>query len=322
MYWKIGILIFVFIQILLLGPIFTFLINLLLKKYAKIDFNKSFFFLPFFIFFGKDLKISTFDRERLDEVELSIQYLFFFLNPFYLLIFRIRFYLTIFYNLHMKYINKVPSIDKIKLLPPVNLVYFRYSFLLRASMEIEDRSVFPIYKTNITDLNLYNTHFDPSIPFALLFHTRKGHCKLGSGHIRVSQKKEIGSLSLQGVTWGELISLQDLPIGLLNNELNLKADFLNLKKETHITGFLNFEKLDPEQTIAGVKKNLPFSFRVNWKDYKLPFDLGLKKVISQMLLGLNYTGIFSFTIRLIVSGINKLFLKISDTIKTSSQSQE
>lgn len=304
---------YLFIQFLFTGFFINFLNKLIFKNKIELNLNQTIFILPLFLLVGKNFKLKTNLPDGYDKVELEIEKFFFFLNPIYFLIGRIHFSYASLKNPNMKYLNIIPSFKKIKYLPKINQAVIKRFHVRNGFLDIEDRSVFPIYKVKVEKLNLKKSFLDFAIPFKILFNSKFAYCRIGSGYVKSSEKKNTGRLEVKGLTWGEIISMQGLPIWFLNNHLNLHIDFVNFNKESHMAGVINFEKLKNETgEIYERKKKLEFSYRIIWKEYRLPFDLGLKKSISNLLAGLNYVGVLSFGIRIVIGTINSLLLKIEN----------
>lgn len=304
-------LIYLFVQFLFTGFFINTLNKLFFKNKIELNLNQSIFFLPLFTFVGRKFKLKTNLPDGYDKVTVEIENFIFILNPIYLLIGRVHFSYGNLKNPNMNYLNFIPSMKKIKYLPKISQVIIKRFYLKNGFMDIEDRSVFPIYKVKIEKLLLKKSYIDFAIPYKVLFNSKQAYCRIGSGYVKSSEKKNTGRLDVKGLTWGEIISLQGLPIWFLNNHLNMHVDFVNFNKESHFAGVVNFEKLKDETgEIFERKKKIEFSFRVNWKEYRLPFDLALKKSVSSLLVGLNYVGVLSFGIRLVISTINNLLLNI------------
>ncbi len=304
-------LIFLFLQFIFTGFFINTLNKLLFNKNIELSLNQCIFLLPFFTFIGRKFKLKTNLPKGYDIVSVEIESFIFILNPIYLLIGRVHFSFVSLKNPSMNYLNFVSSMKKIKYLPKISQVIIKRLFVKNGFMDIEDRSVFPIYKVKIEKLILKRSLIDFAIPFKVLFNSKLAYCRIGSGYVKSSEKKNTGRLDVKGLTWGEIISLQGLPLWFLNNHLNLHLNFVNFNKESHFTGAINFEKLKDETgEIFERKKKIEFSYRVNWREYRLPFDLALKKSVSALLVGLNYVGVLSFGIRIVISTINNLLLNI------------
>lgn len=303
------------IQILFTGFFITYFLRLIFKSLG-LDMRKSIFVVPLFFFYGRNITLKTNFDKKYDKVSLKVRTMFFFINPLYLFIGKLRISFCYINSPHMNYLNRIPSFKKIKYLPKPNRVTIGSLYLRDGNFEIEDHSVFPVYKVHVQNLALRNSMLDFGIPFKIFFTSKYAYCNIGSGHVLASRNGKIGKLEIVGVTWGEIISLDGLPLWFLKNHLNLHSEFISLKNETHLVGLVHFEKLVSAEgeEVKPVKK-IEFSFRIFWKDYNLPFDLALKKSISELMMGLNYTGIFTFTFRIIAGTINNLFLKAKENPK-------
>jgi hypothetical protein len=198
----------------------------------------------------------------------------------------------------MKY---MPSFGKIKIISGI---------IKNGNIDIEDRTVFPLYKVLIENIDIENSQIDLGIPLRLIFDSEYAYCKIDSGDILSSCENGTGSLQVQGVTWGKLINLDILPIGFLKNTIDLDVSFTHAKNATTFEGTLGQINRNPIKQEAVIEpKKLDYKFQIDWYDYQMPFDLGMKKMIYQLLVGVNYGGAFNLTINLIAESVAKILNK-------------
>ena len=302
--------IYLLLQVLLLGPVIVLIINVFFKKFLVIKMQSSGLILPFFIFYARDFEFKTSGFNKTDIVKLKAQKIFFWINPFYLIVGQIRISNFEITGMEMKYVNRIPSIQKIKYMPPEGKVIIPSANIRNGRIEIEDRTVFPLYKVTIENIDLENSNIDLGIPLKLIFDSEYAYCKIDSGDILSSCENGEGSLQVQGVTWGKLINLDILPIGFLKNKIDLDVSFSHSKNSTTFIGTLGQIDRNPlkQETIIDPKK-LNYKFKIDWSDYQMPFDLALRKMIYQLLNGLNYGGAFTITLSLIAESITKILTK-------------
>ena len=213
-------------------------------------------------------------------------------------------------GMELKYINRIPSIQKLKYMPREGKVILPFANIRNGRIEIEDRTVFPLYRVTIENIDIENSNIDLGIPLKLIFDSEYAYCKIDSGDILSSCENGEGSLQVQGVTWGKLINLDILPIGFLKNKIDLDVSFSHSKNSTTFIGTLGQIDRNPlkQETILDPKK-LNYKFKIDWSDYQMPFDLALRKMIYQLLNGLNYGGAFTITLSLIAESITKILTK-------------
>ena len=95
-----------------------------------------------------------------------------------------------------------------------------------------------------------------------------------------------------------------------------------MKKFYYVHRNIRTNKSKPEkQELILEPRRLDYKFSINWSDYQLPFDLGLKKMISQLLIGVNYGGALNITISIILENLSKILTKKNTTQSTSNQTE-
>jgi hypothetical protein len=313
---------YLIIQFLFLGPVMVLNINTFFKKFLVIKMRSSGLIFPFLFFYAQDLEVKTSGYNKTDIVKVKARRIYFWINPFLLLIGKIRINHFNITGLDIKYLNRIPSAQKIKYMPPEGKIIISSATIRKGIIDIEDRTVFPLYKVKIEDIDLENSRIDLGIPLRLIFASDYAYCKIDSGDILSSCENGEGNLQVQGVTWGKLINLDILPIGFLKNKIDLDVSFKHEKNSTTFTGTLGQINRNPDkQELIAEPKRLDYKFSINWSDYKLPFDLGLKKMISQLLIGVNYGGALNITISIILENLSKILSK-KNTVQSPSNQTE
>lgn len=283
------------------------LVNLFLKRYLIIKMSPIGIFVPCIFFYAKNFEIRTSGINGTDVVKVKIDRIFFIINPLALLLGRLSIYQFRILNLDVKYINRIPSMEKIKYMPKPNKVIIQSAFITNGKINIEDMSVFPIYKSDIESIEVSNAKIDLGNPFKLIFESDFSYCKIDQGGVISTCKDGKGRLQVQGVTWGKLINLDILPIGFLKNKIDLDVSYKHTKNTTEFNGTLGQINRNPlKQKSRNEKQKLQYKFEADWKDYRLPFDLALKKMVYQLLIGVNYGGAFTITIQLIAKNFANL----------------
>lgn len=302
--------VYLIFQILFLGPVLVLIINVFFKKFLVIKMKSTGIIFPFFLFYARDLEIKTSGFNKTDIVKLKVRRIFFWVNPLLLLIGKVRIYNFRMIDFEMKYVNRIPSIQKMKYMPPLGKITIKSGIIKNGNIDIEDRTVFPLYKVVIENIDIENSQIDLGIPLRLIFDSEYAYCKIDSGDILSSCENGSGSLQVQGVTWAKLINLDILPIGFLKNTIDLDVSFTHSKYATTFEGTLGQINRNPiKQDAVTEPKKLDYKFQIDWSDYQMPFDLGMKKMIYQLLVGVNYGGAFNLTINLIAESVAKILSK-------------
>ena len=101
-------------------------------------------------------------------------------------------------------------------------------------------------------------------------------------------------------------------VGFLKNKIDLDVSFKHNKNKTEFEGTLGQINRNPNKEEENIeKKKLDYKFQVDWNDYQMPFDLALKKMITKLLVGVNYGEAINMTVNMIAEGMTKLLNKIN-----------
>lgn len=225
------------------------------------------------------------------------------------------------------YINRQPSEEKMEHLPKRNLFLIKNANIDNGELYIEDRNMTPIYKIQITEIYIRNLNMDCGCPLSFLFNSEYGRCKLGDKGILLVEKTESdkGSINLTGATWADLAGLKVIPLPLLNEKIHLKANFTNYYKQdlVNIRGTLKnsmtsreSNDLEAQELLTQIEsqdtreKASTFRLTIDWKEYALPFDLALKKLLLEIFHKLKIKGLVGFTIHTVTRGIVNIFTRV------------
>ena len=300
---------YLLLQFLLSGWFLTFLISK--GKIPRIKYQSKFsmFLFPFFIFYGKKIHLIVEEAPLKDSANIKIGEIFLFLNPFYLFLGKIRIHNCNMNNFHIFYLNKIPSHKKIHLVP------FREKIIITGNLknggfDLEDKARFPIYRLSLREIDMKNFYLDPGFQIGLFFHTQKGFCKIGSGNLHTHLlSQNHGILRISGVTMGEFMSMEVLPI--LSNQVELATEFRHSSGKTSYRGVLGQNFL-PEEAVANPelveRRKVGFRFEINWEDYRLPMDIGIRTLLSSLAKGTSLGGVVKETLGVIKSILGE-FLK-------------
>lgn len=303
--------IYAIIQIILTGWFLSLLVHL--KKIPRLQFSASLgiFFLPGFFFYGKNLHLVVEEAPSLDSANLKLGTVFFWLDPFSLLLGKIRIRNLLLSDFHIFYLNKIPSQKKIHLVPPPHKIKITGN-LVNGSFDLEDKSRFPIYRLSLRDIQMQEFQLDPGFQLGLFFFAKKGHCKIGSGTLHTHLlSKNHGILRVSGVTIGEFTNLEVLP--LLSNNVELATEFKHKEGITEYRGVLgqNFlpEEADKNPDLPK-KRKVGFKFTIDWNEYRLPLDLGVGLLLSQLAKGTSIGGVVNETLGVLKSFLGELLKPI------------
>ncbi|MFB5649082.1 hypothetical protein ACE5IS_00405 [Leptospira wolffii] len=210
-------------------------------------------------------------------------------------------------SFHMDYTNRVESRKKIEYLPKRGRIQFRLDKVGHSSIDIEDRTLTPVFNIQIRDIRLEQSVLDAGSPLEILFRSRLGSCRLGrEGLLRTGTLKsgDRGYLTLTGITWGELAGLEIIPLPLFKKQVHLTVEFRHIDDyHTDFEGTL--VHTNPEEETDS--ETYPFRFGVDWNEFNLPFDLALRKLIMELFLQTKLEGLMARTLQTIAKGI-RLFL--------------
>ncbi len=304
---------FLLIYILLHFLLSGWFLSILTKngKIPRVKFSSKFsiFIFPLFIFYGKNIHLILEEAPQKDSANIKIGELFFFLNPFYLLIGKVRIQNCNLKNFHIFFLNKIPSHQKIHLVPPREKIVITGN-LFNGGFDLEDKARFPVYRLSLREIEMKNFYLDTGFQIGLFFQTEKGTCKIGSGilHTHLLSKNH-GILRITGVTFGEFMSMEVLPI--LSNHVELATEFRHEAQKTSYRGVLgqNFLPEEAETNPELVqRRKVGFRFEINWEDYKLPMDIGIRTLLSSLAKGTSIGGVVKETLGVLKSILGE-FLK-------------
>ena len=302
---------YLLINFLLSGWFLTFLTSR--GKIPRIKFHSKFsiFLFPIFIFYGKNIHIIVEEDPLKDSANIKIGEIFFFLNPFYLLLGKLRINNFNMNDFHIFYLNKIPSDKKIHLVPTREKIIITGN-LKNGSFDLEDRARFPVYRLSLREIDMKSFILDPGFQIGLFFHTQKGFCKIGSGNLHtLLLSKNHGILRITGVTVGEFMSMDVLPI--FSNNVELAIEFRHSSGKTSYRGVLGQNFL-PEEAVSNPelveRRKVGFRFEINWEDFRLPMDIGIRILLSSLAKGTSLGGVVKETLGVIKSLLGE-FLKPS-----------
>lgn len=221
-----------------------------------------------------------------------------------------------------KYINRQPSEKKVELLPKRNLFIIQNTNIEGGELYIEDHNMTPIYKITLGEIFVKNFNMDCGAPMSFLFQSEYGRCKLGDkGRLMVEKESNThGFITLTGSTWTDLAGLKVIPLPIINDRIDLRAEFTNdykhdlvLAKGTMRTSEQKdayaHELLTNVESEESKDKASSFQLEIDWNTYALPFDLALKKLLLEIFQTVKIKGVVGFTIHTVTKGIVNIFTR-------------
>ncbi|TGK20796.1 hypothetical protein EHO61_02710 [Leptospira fluminis] len=211
-------------------------------------------------------------------------------------------------SFHMDYTNRIDSRKKTPYLPRRGRIQIGFDKVIHSSIDIEDRTLTPIFNIQIRDIKIENGLLDVGSPLEILFRSRTGTCRLGrEGILRIGTLRsgERGYLNLSGITWGELAGLEIIPIPLFKKKVHLSVEFRHIDEDhTDFEGTLVHTPQNSEED----SESYPFRFGADWKEFNLPFDIALRKLIMELFLQTKLESLMARTLQTIAKGI-RMFLR-------------
>jgi len=270
------------IQVMLRGRFLCFIINRLAKDYFSLHFEGGFrlFSLTFrarafsLIFPGSSEK----DRVYFEchNARFRIDLVFLFMGRL-----RIR-------DIHLEhpfldYRNRMESYLKNDLLPGRHRIELKNLNIHRGRITVSDETRTPVYRLELKNIQLENADMDVATPVDVFFRAQRGEADIGSGKLEIGTSANIGYIRLRDVTWGEITAVGNAPF--MGSRLLLEAFHSGGSEKRAIQGSVG--------TLGGQKTNylekgsmrntIYFSFEADWNEYRITLDLGLQKLIGEIL---------------------------------------
>lgn len=292
------------IQIFLTHLGLSHLIRKLTKGKIQFSARIGIFFIPTFRFYGKDIHLLVNLGPKMDSTNLKIQRVSFFISPIELFKRNILIKKLDLFKLEGHYISRIPSKEKTKWLPPDGKVVIQNANLLHSDLIIKDKTRFPVYHIHLKKIDLHDVNMDMGYPGHILFHTKKGYCEIGSGCVQTElYLPDHGFIKISGVTWGEFMNIESIPIQPLRSSVELHAEFKHKGDITNFRGVLGRRAKDRGREPAADSERFGFNFDLDWKENKLTIDLVLRKLIYQIFSGTLVDGVVSSTVSIIRDSI-------------------
>ena len=244
------------------------------------------FLIPFVYFSAKDCRFLFYGSRNIDRVYLQAKRIRFVMNPFWLLLGRVRIYYFYSKKPLLHYFNRYPSHKKKELLPKKGIFSIQNAYIKGGNLFIEDETRWPIFRIHLRNIQINKMNVDISTSTYLFFQMKKGFANFNGGQIKIERHGKKGLIQVSGVQWRSVTSLQSLPIS--SNKLSLVARFRSNGNQSYVVhgniGALkkmreNVKDLENEEKIRGMK----FHFHMKENDFSTTLDLGLQEIIKKIL---------------------------------------
>lgn len=266
-------------------------------------------FLTPFYFNAANLRIEW-QTETSDKVLIRCWRAKFRVSLLNLLRFRIKLRYLILDELYLEYVNRVDSFKKTKYLPKRGRFQISGLSISQGELYVVDHTLPGPYRLRLKNISIENGHVDVATSVDLLLQIQNGTADLGRGQIITSNRHKSGNLQLRNVEWNSVIGMEHIPF-LPGTAFSLILQYQVLSKDIfHIDGSLHLLGGDTKQVESGI----PFEFFIDWDEYQLTMDLGIQKLIEQILTH-SKAGILETGLLYVGKGIFDRFKKIANPNK-------
>lgn len=300
------------LQLLCWSPILRRIINVMFRRQLNVSFKGPGLILPLLRFYAWDLRLLAPGNRERDRIFISVDSLSFWVDPVHLLIGRLRIVGLVMKRPVLQYTNRQHSHEKNRYVPRRNRVEIKNSTIERGMVIVQDETLAPIYRIALRDIMLEGGDMDVGTSIDVFFRSRRGTARLASGFLEIASGHGRGTIRVWGASWGELTGMGDLP--LMRGRLVLEAYHTGGSQGRSVQGILANappRKSDDERNfhIHDVRTQMPFEFELDWERYRLTFDLGLMRLIEEVLSGTRAPNVLRGSVLSGVRGLFELFRK-------------
>lgn len=217
-----------------------------------------------------------------DRVYLGVKRVTFRVDPFFLLIGRLRIIRLDLVEPYLEYVNRMESHRKNVYLPRRHRVEFKNARIQNGRLFVRDDTMTPTYRLEMRDIDVENLDVDVATSVDFLFRTERGEAMLAGGRIEIGTRRDEGYIRLRDVSLPSIASLDRIPF--LEGRMSLTVAHTGGSSGRHVQGVLGPSAglhdsfRDPHE--EGV---FTFEFDIDWDDYRITLDLGIQKLIEQLL---------------------------------------
>lgn len=229
-------------------------------------------------FQARNLKVIFAPDHATDRFYFEADRVHFAVSPLHLLFGRMLIIKPFLGKAFLEYINRIDSHKKNRLLPRRHRLELKDLDVQEGRVTVVDETLPGPYRLNISEIHLEAADMDIATPVDLFFRLDRGHALIGSGAIEAGRSRETGFIRIRGITYGEITSLERLP--LMGYGFSLTAYHRGGADSREVEGRLRI--LDASGR-AGEDQGIPYGFLIKWQDYNLTMDLGIQKLIENVL---------------------------------------
>ena len=268
----------------------------------SIDCHGIGFIAPFFYLSLRDVRLLYHASPKHDRFYLEAKRLRLWLNPYALLSGRIQLHHIRLDEPQLHYFNRQDSHKKSRFLPRPGRVCIKNMNIKQGLIFVQDETMWPVYRICLSDIQAVKMSFDVSASSYLFFQVQQGYAQIGNGHLSIKSQKRgrqyVGHLRLWGVRWEEIGGLDNLPLSFvkrnyLNLHIHFSAALQGIRDYTPaftLKGIANNSNQKPEipndlsnEEWHTKREGIKFAFQMQAQDYYTTLDLGLQKLIANIL---------------------------------------
>lgn len=274
------------VAIILVHSVLMLLLKPALNRVAPgqfhIDFTGPGWIFPLFYFRARKFSLMLRGGEKRDRVYLEADHVQFWVSPFDLLRGRLVLWRMRLIHPVLEYVNRQDSSEKNKLLPAPGRFLIKRGRIRHGRIKVTDETRTPRYELELSKIAVKNGELDVGIPAEVFFTLSQGKASLGDGTLEVRSSKKSGWLVIEG-TLGDITSMQGMPFFGSRFYLELAHTRDMETGRTLIEGQISGSPHD--------RNPAPFEFEIDWNDYRLTMDLGIQKLIEQVIKNARPQGI-------------------------------
>ncbi len=285
--WNLNYTIYAFILIaffyLLMFEFYPYIFKKYILKFFRrfglfIYFDGKGFIHPFY-FKANNIHIKFQYKKEIDSFELDCEQIEFKIKILPLFIGKVYLYDLYLTYPYLYYENKLNSFLKIQILPDQKRVCFKNFNIQNGEVYVIDYLLPGPYKLRLTNINIKNAKMDLSTPINLLFFIEQGNANIEQGIITAKtnfrEKFPQGRLILKDIKW---TSVMGIKIPFFGTKFDLDVSYIHYSSNsTYVKGYFHLTGKSQEDELG-----IPFEFNISWKEYRLPMDLALQKLIEKI----------------------------------------
>ncbi|MCR9143292.1 MAG: hypothetical protein NXI24_13650 [bacterium] len=281
------------LQILFTGAALQALLRRIFYRHTSLGFH-GIFFVPLLYFRSGRFRLMFHGESTHDRVYFEAKQVSFRIDPFFLLLGRLRLVNLKLKDPYLEYINRMESHKKNRFLPARHRIELKRAHITGGRLFVRDETMTPVYRLEMTGIELDNMDLDIGTPIDFLFRTERGEAEFASGRIEIGQTRGVGFIRLRDVAWTEIASLEKLPF---TGRLALSVSHTGGSRSRSVQGQISATAApgaagvpgESTASIASIKdphkslNNVNFQFDIDWNDYGVTLDLGLQRLIGKIL---------------------------------------